>query len=87
MVVRNRRGFVLDQSMKRANEQGMSKYQRFRANRARQGMKLLRVWVPDTHVPGFPAEVARQAALLKGAPEEAEALNWIEAAADLDDGA
>jgi hypothetical protein len=44
-------------------------------------MKLLRIWVPDPNAPGFAEEVARQAALLRGAPEEEEALEFIEAAA------
>ena len=45
-------------------------------------MKLLRIWVPDPSAPGFKEEAARQAALLKGAPEEAEALDFIAAAFD-----
>jgi len=71
--------------MTQAIDKGQSKYQRHRARRAQQGMKLLRVWVPDPSAPGFRAEAARQAARLKGAPEELEALDLIESAADLDD--
>lgn len=56
-----------------------SKYQRFRAKRAHQGMKLLRVWVPNPVAPGFREEAARQAAILRGAPEEEEALAFIDA--------
>ncbi len=48
-------------------------------------MKLLRVWVPDVTAAGFAQEAARQAALLKGAAEEAEALAFIEEVADRDD--
>jgi hypothetical protein len=48
-------------------------------------MKLLRVWVPDPRAPGFREEAHRQAQLLRGAPEESEALDFIAAAADLDD--
>lgn len=47
-----------------------------------KGMKLLRIWVPDTNAPGFAAEARRQAALLRDAPEQREALDFIEAAAD-----
>jgi hypothetical protein len=43
-------------------------------------MKLLRVWVPDPTRPEFAKEAARQARLLRGRPEEAEALNFIEVA-------
>ena len=46
----------------------------------RDGMKLVRIWVPDPSMPGFKESVARQAALLKGAAEEAEALTFIETA-------
>ena len=43
-------------------------------------MKLLRVWVPDPTRPEFAKEAARQGRLLRGRPEEAEALAFIEAA-------
>jgi hypothetical protein len=46
-------------------------------------MKLLRLWVPDPRAPGFAAEARRQAALLRDAPEDSEALDFIEKAADL----
>ena len=62
-----------------------SKFQRYRASKRRQGMKLLRVWVPDPAAPDFAAEARRQAALLRDAPEEREALDFIEAAADFED--
>ena len=45
-------------------------------------MKLLRVWVPDPHAPGFREEAQRQALLLRGASEELDVLDFIEAAAD-----
>lgn len=61
-----------------------SKYQRYRARRAGQGMRLLRIWVPDPSAPGFLEEARSQAALLRGAPEETEALDFIETNADLD---
>jgi hypothetical protein len=61
-----------------------TKFQRFRANQRAKGLKLLRVWVPDPRAPGFAKEAARQAALLRGAPEEADALDFIEAAGDLE---
>lgn len=48
-------------------------------------MKLLRVWVPDPHAPGFREEAHRQALLLRGAPEESDALDFIEGAADRGD--
>lgn len=59
----------------------LTKFQRYRRSQRDKGMKLLRVWVPDPAAPSFQAEVLRQAALLRGAPEEAEALRFIEAVA------
>lgn len=58
-------------------EDGLNKFQRFRQNQQRRGMKLLRVWVPDPHRPEFAAEARRQGMLLRGAPEEVETLDFI----------
>jgi hypothetical protein len=64
---------------KSAND-GLSKFQRYRQQKQHQGMKLLRVWVPDPHGPEFAAEACRQGHLLCGKPEETEALTFIAAA-------
>lgn len=68
-----------------ASTDGLDKFQRYRATRQARGMKLLRVWVPNPQAPGFHEEAHRQARLLRGASEEREALDFIEAAADLGD--
>ena len=52
-----------------ATQDGMSKFQRYRQRQAQQGMKLLRVWVPDPFAPAFAAEAKRQALLLRGATD------------------
>lgn len=65
-------------------EDGLNKFQRYRSSKRARGMKLLRMWVPDPAAPGFAEEARRQAALLQGAPEEIEALAFIEAVADTD---
>ena len=57
------------------------KFARYRATQRTRGMKLLRIWVPDPNAPGFQEEVERQAALLRGAPEEVETMDFIEAVA------
>ncbi len=62
-------------------DDGLTKFQRYRRTRRNQGMKLLRVWVPDPTAEGFQSEAQRQAALLRGTPEESEALRFIAAAA------
>lgn len=61
-----------------------NRFQRFRARRKAQGMKELRLWVPDPAQPGFAAEVKRQVDLLRKTPEEQEALEFIETTADWD---
>ena len=66
---------------------GPDKFRRYRASKRASGMKLVRLWMPDPRTPGFAAEAERQAALLRGAPEEADALAFIEAAADWGDAA
>jgi hypothetical protein len=64
---------------------GLDKFRRLRADRKARGMKLLRIWVSDPKAPGFAEEARREAALLRGAPEELEALDFIEAVMDTDD--
>ena len=69
--------------MARANQapkDGLTKFQRYRRGKLSKGMKLLRVWVPDPRRPEFAKEAKRQARLLRGRPEESEALAFIEAA-------
>jgi hypothetical protein len=60
--------------VKRAPSDKLSKFQRYRRAQASKGMKLLRVWVPDPTRPDFVREAERQARLLRGRPEEREAL-------------
>jgi Protein of unknown function (DUF3018) len=58
----------------------LDKFQRFRARQKATGMKLVRIWVPDPDNPEFAAKVRREADVLRGAPEEQEAHDFIEAA-------
>jgi hypothetical protein len=68
-----------------AGNDGLDKFQRYRANRRAAGMKLLRLWVPNPRAPGFRQDAERQAQLLRDAPEERAALDFIDAAADWGD--
>ena len=68
-----------------ARQDGIDKFKRYRVSRKAQGMKLLRLWVPDPAAPGFRKKARRQAALLRGAPEEADALAFIEAQSERTD--
>ena len=60
-------------------QDGLTRAQRYRKSQHHRGMKLLRVWVPDPHRPEFAKEAARQAAMLRGCPEETDALAFIDA--------
>jgi hypothetical protein len=57
---------------------------RYRANKRRQGMRQLRIRVPDPHAPGFEAEAGRQALLLRQAPDETQALDFVAKVMDWD---
>lgn len=46
------------------------------------GLRPIQIWVPDTRRPGFADECRRQCMVVRNDPHEAEALNWLEAAAD-----
>ncbi len=61
----------------RKSTDGLTKFQRHRKLQARKGMRLLRVWVPDTKRSDFAREAERQAKLLHNRREEVEALDFI----------
>ncbi len=63
-------------------EDGLTKFQRYRLQQRHRGMKQLRLWVPDPNRPEFAEEAKRQGLLLRGRPEETEALDFIAAAVD-----
>lgn len=51
---------------------------RDRAAKRAQGLREIRLWVPDHRRPGFAQEAARQAALLRDAPDEQRIMAEIE---------
>ncbi len=59
-------------------DDGLSKFQRYRDLRQKSGLKLLRIWVPDTSAELFQAEANRQAALIRGSASDLDAQNFIE---------
>lgn len=61
-------------------DDGLTKFQRYRQQQQRRGMKQLRIWVPDPNRPEFAAEAKRQGVALRGRAEETEALGFISAA-------
>lgn len=54
----------------------------YRARMRAQGLRPLQIWVPDPTRPGFAEEVRRQVDLLRGTPEEEDALDFIESVQD-----
>lgn len=61
---------------------GTKRSRRYRERLRQAGLRQIQLWVPDTRNAGFAAECRRQSALLRNDPQEAEVLDWIEAAAD-----
>lgn len=69
-----------------APHDGVDKFRRYRSARREAGMKLVRIWAPDPHALNIAAAARREAALLRGARDEQEALDFIEALeADIDE--
>ena len=56
--------------------------QRHRAGLRAAGLRPVQIWVPDTRRDGFAEECRRQSLTLRGDPQEADVLAWLEAAAD-----
>ena len=56
-----------------------NKFARYRARKKAQGLREVRIWVPDVNAPGFWEQSVREAAILRGAPEEEETMAFIEA--------
>ena len=59
----------------------------YRSRKQAAGLRLIQLWVPDTHSRRFAAECRRQCRLLKGDPAEADALEFIARAGAWDDNA
>ena len=68
-----------------ARSEAQEKFRRYRARRKAGGMKLARIWIPDPRSPEVAARALREAESLRGAADEQEILDFIEAATrDLD---
>ena len=60
-----------------------SRVQKHRESQRAKGLKLIQIWVPNTHSKGFAKECKRQALLAKSAEHELELNDFIEKSADL----
>jgi len=56
--------------------------QKHRAGLRAAGLRPVQIWVPDTRSSGFANECRHQSLALQDDPQEADILNWLEAAAD-----
>ncbi len=54
------------------------KFSAYRARKKAAGYKEIRRWVWDVNAPTFKEQLRREAEILKSAPEEWEALDFIE---------
>ncbi len=58
-----------------------SKFARYRARKKAQGLRELRMWVPDVDAPGFQERLDREIAAINASKDHAEVMKWSEAAA------
>ena len=56
-----------------------SRSARYRARKKSQGLREIRLWLPDVNAPGFWERSVLAAAILRDAPEEEETMRFIEA--------
>ena len=68
--------------MNEASPSRQSKFARYRARKKAQGLREIRMWVPDARAPGFKEEAERQAKLLRGTKGEREILRELDALID-----
>ena len=62
-------------------ERDPDKFRRYRARKKAQGLRELRIWVPDVNAPGFQARLDREIAAINASPDHEEIMDWCEAAA------
>lgn len=54
------------------------KFRRYRARKKAQGLREIRLWVPDVNAPGFQDRLEAQIAAINKARSNHEVLEWIE---------
>jgi len=56
-----------------------NKFRTYRANKRHQGLKLVRLWLPDSRSANVRRRIRRQCLAVRGTPADREALEFIEA--------
>lgn len=54
------------------------KFRRYRSRKKAQGLREIRMWVPDVNAPGFQERLDKQIAAINASKSNREALDWIE---------
>ena len=68
--------------MTRMRKTPREKMKAYRARLRAAGLRPVQIWVPDTRAKNFAAEARRQSLLVSNRPDEQDALDFIESAAD-----
>ena len=55
------------------------KFRRYRAKKKAQGLREIRMWVPDVNAPGFQERLDREIAAINASKSSGKALDWIDA--------
>lgn len=55
------------------------KFRRYRERKKAQGLREIRMWVPDVNAPGFQERLDRETRAINASRSEKEAMDWIEA--------
>lgn len=70
--------------MEQARKTPREKMRDYRARLRAAGLRPIQIWVPDTRAKNFATEARRQSLLVAGRRSEREALDFIEAATEVD---
>lgn len=54
------------------------KFRRYRDRKKAQGLREIRMWVPDVDAPGFQDRLDREIAAINASMSNREALDWID---------
>lgn len=64
--------------MNDATPQKPDKFRRYRARKKAQGLREIRMWVPDVNVPGFQDELERACREINESKDSAEVQAWLD---------
>jgi hypothetical protein len=65
--------------MNDASPNRQNKFARYRARKKAQGLREIRMWVPDVNAPGFQERLDEQIARINASQSNREALDFIDA--------